>query len=367
MPQPSLRKAAPESFEINEATLPGFVGLRLWVEREVDAHVRAALREQLPLKAPAAEPERTPPPSLTHRQLEDVLSSLLRDQRRLDTELKELRQRTLDTDRSCNESLFSSRGGARSQSGLSEASVNVALRPLNLNLADQARQLKKTSSTVAGLHETVTALKREVRAIALAAQAAQERLEAAVSEIKPAAEHAAKEYLERQWDSSWQECASRVIESSSQQAAFLLASSPNSPWEYARSTVAAASDSTDYEAGSSSIRKVEQSILEEARRMPRARKHAFLDLEEDLADLPKTEKCDASAEITGSHWGRSQQPASGRIADLKAAVLGSEAIATSPRSAQRGGRKAARGFQHSPRRHRVTRTDMFASSSSDSS
>jgi len=145
-----------------EAEPVGFVGLRLWVEREVDAHVKAAVRE---LAATWSHTSRGL--DSKHRSLEADLAAVMEEHRRLTLEfrkLKELRQPTLIS------ALGDDAGGRRArtpeprQAGRSDLRQNQ-FRSLQLNQADQAKKLHKLTDRIAGVQDSVSGLRAELTAV----------------------------------------------------------------------------------------------------------------------------------------------------------------------------------------------------------
>lgn len=140
----------------DEDKLPtSFFGLRLWVEQEVQAHVRMAMRE-VQMGGTLLSPSDPPRPawyqqhSIDESGINEEMSDLADEQRRQAVELRDLKQAIFERPRTTAES---KNGG----------SVSAAkLHTMNLNIADQAKKLSRCSEDISVLSGTVADLQREM-------------------------------------------------------------------------------------------------------------------------------------------------------------------------------------------------------------
>jgi len=193
---------------------PGFVGLRLWVEQEVEAHVRKAFRELAPSIIEGGTTSK-------HRGLdEERLLRIEREQMSFTLELDRMRDewygvvadeqdapshspprlhskagardagrkghRAVSSKSERSPSPRSSRSPARAAGdrGLLRGEAGGSkLRPLQLHIADQAKRCKALAEELAGVRETVSCLRREARAAASAAVSAQRHSDRVESQL----------------------------------------------------------------------------------------------------------------------------------------------------------------------------------------
>jgi len=131
--------------QIAAAELPPqtFIGLRLWVEQEVNAHVRAAMREHGHF-----EPKDT---NLGRQaQLERDVTEIATQQRRLANEIKQLQSPT-----AASVQALSARGNA---SVLKSPRAND-MRSVNLSLADQAKTVRRLGEQLSAMQEKTNGFK----------------------------------------------------------------------------------------------------------------------------------------------------------------------------------------------------------------
>lgn len=178
---------------------PGFVGLRLWVEQEVDAHVKRAVNDLAPLLLESGGGDG----GQRCVQLEAALTTVAGEQRLLSDEFRRFRaelevslraglghltaastptSRPVSPER--GDASFSSRAEPRHRrdpSSRETSKLPGLAHSLHLSIADLEKRARAVDADVASVHETVADLRREVRAAASAAVGAQRhasRLEA---------------------------------------------------------------------------------------------------------------------------------------------------------------------------------------------
>lgn len=184
---------------------PGFVGMRMWIEQEVDAHVRKAMREIGPYSRPSDTPlgnlslaaqQQLADQDIKQRQMANGLGTVEQEQHRLASEMRQLRQhysigaehasRNHRAEAGVVRELFSHGSPARSRDSPeritptpSKRAEEPDLRTIRLNLADQVKGSRALAQDMATLKDSLTTLREEVRTIALATDTARHTAEEA--------------------------------------------------------------------------------------------------------------------------------------------------------------------------------------------
>lgn len=189
-----------------DSELGGPIALRLWVEQEVRAQVRVAMRELAPegkLQASTfAVGSNDQPGAKTQLQaLTDAVTLLKEDQRRTDAETRRLARFVLPT--AGDASVASSPGfyndatmlrsprALTPQPGGRVPASSANLHSINLNIADHSKTLKKLNDEVALAHDGIRTLKRDINSASATSSAAQRQAEIMLDEAKAFAENMA--------------------------------------------------------------------------------------------------------------------------------------------------------------------------------
>mmetsp|Transcript_45534 Transcript_45534/g.114725 ORF Transcript_45534/g.114725 Transcript_45534/m.114725 type:complete len:670 (+) Transcript_45534:52-2061(+) len=177
-----------------------FLGLRLWVEQEVQAHVKMAMRELQVAAAqtpPLSTTPRTPPTSARRSEASvgdaprvgragvethsTLISELLEEQHRQAAELRDLRQAMLSGHAASTHAVR--KANAASSSAAAVAATRASeqrLHAMNLNVADQAKRLRRLTEDVASANESIEGLRGEVQSAITSAASATAAAAAAV-------------------------------------------------------------------------------------------------------------------------------------------------------------------------------------------
>lgn len=169
-----------------DASLPStFLGLRLWVEQEVQAHVKRAVRE---LQGNAAVPssalqEQLPASPPLQEGRGQRLEEVLREQRRQAAELRQLHEAMSSYGpRPCTSAAHPPAG---------DRAVKERLHTVTLNIADQSKRLRRVTEEVSLATEGLRTLGAEVKAVASTASIASDNASKAACSAASALEAAA--------------------------------------------------------------------------------------------------------------------------------------------------------------------------------
>lgn len=171
--------------------------MRLWIEQEVDANVRASLRELACDPRDSAAAQKLAAQDARQQQFADLLITLEKDVHRQGVELRQWRQQgsapgpvhsgTHRMEGGVVRELFvpgsrqSSRQGSPARSPECDSAQLMklpGLRALQLNSADQARETKALADEMSQVKENFSTLRREVQTAVAAAAAARRVAEA---------------------------------------------------------------------------------------------------------------------------------------------------------------------------------------------
>lgn len=242
------------------ATAPGedqqlpttFLGLRLWVEQEVQAHVKLAMRELQASAAASVSPSLPgwspspardcdagvgEPSSRGDDGLVEELAELSELQRRQAAELRELRE-------ALNRRPAAPSGRHAESSSMSAAAAAAEraterVHALNLNTADQAKRLRRVSDDVASLSESFDKLRSEVHSATSAGSIASARRAVEIGASENWAADLRTELLREASDFVSQRCSDVAAEAAAEAAAACREASRSAAAEAASEAAAA--------------------------------------------------------------------------------------------------------------------------------